>query len=362
MLGKQPRLIGIDLFRGLAIYAVVIVHTDEGITVLPPVWAWITNFSLFAVPFFLATSFYLSINKLYLSRGTYPLRSRLIRLLLPYGFWTALYLLYKVARYAAAREPSKLLNLFNDPLSLFFFGGAAFHLYFLPLLITGTFLLKFSEILIKREVPLKGLALIGIVCILIYELLLVSGSYPNNSSIPFQMPLASVFPAINSNPLLRWMLVELSYILRCLPYVLVGMCLFHPNTGNFWLKLPVRYALVPLFMFFICNVFGSHFLPQSVHEITRGYTALVAAIALSNCLKDRAIIRNIGLCSFGIYLIHLFFVEVFQSIAVHVYPDYFYYISTASLIVISITILLVSWVATILLMKRKSLSWIMFGN
>ncbi len=358
---RQQRLFGIDLFRGLAIYAVVIQHTDQGILVQPLVWSWIKDFARFAVPFFLATAFYLAIDKLYRSQSPYLLPSRLTRLLIPYSVWTFFYLLYKALKWTVAGESSKILGLFQDPLSLFFFGGAAFHLYFLPLLVTGTLLLKFSEFLIQRQVSWRELAIAGLSSVLIYEILLVSNYDPNGFNIPFQPLLATAFPSSDYNPIARWVLVELAYTLRCLPYILVGMLLLHPDARNCCLKLTDRYPFLWLLLFFICNAFGSLVLPQAVYEIARGYTALLAAIALSNYLKDYAPIGNLALCSFGIYLGHLFFVEIFQSVAVRVDPDYMYHINTATLIAISIIILLISWGTTLLLMRYKNLSRVMFG-
>lgn len=49
---KRQRLVGIDLLRGLAIYGVVILHTDQGIQLLPDAWLMIRQFAAFAVPFF----------------------------------------------------------------------------------------------------------------------------------------------------------------------------------------------------------------------------------------------------------------------------------------------------------------------
>ena len=152
---KKLRLTGVDMFRGIAVYAVVILHSDEGISVHPPIWEFIVKFSNFAVPFFLATSFYLAIKKLYISGSKYKLKPRLSRLLIPYGFWTLVYLLYKALKYLVDNELDRLNSLFQDPVALIFLGGAAFHLYFLPLLFAGTINVKISELLIKNNTKLK---------------------------------------------------------------------------------------------------------------------------------------------------------------------------------------------------------------
>jgi len=360
---QQKRLIGIDLFRGLAIFAVVILHIDEEIPIHPNFWSQITDFSLFAVPFFLAVSFYLAISKLYSSRNPYPLRSRLTRILVPYSFWSAFYLLYKVAKYAYVGESSKLLNLLNDPLSLIFFGGTSFHLYFLPLLAIGMLLVKSSEVLIKRNISLKGLCLISLASFLSYEILLMTGNeYQIGINIAFQNFLASVFPTGNSNPILRFVLIVIACIIRTLPYVLVSMLLSHPSSTEFRLKFMNGYPFIWLFVFLISNKFGSQILPQSLHEIIRGYSALLTAISFQSILKENYLIKNLGLCSFGIYLIHLFIVEIFQSIVKRVYPNYINQANTIMLIVASILVLLISWSITLLIMRNKKLSGILFGQ
>lgn len=360
---QQKRLIGIDLFRGLAIFAVVILHIDEGIPTLPHFWSQIADFALFAVPFFLAVSFYLAINKLYLSSNPYPLQSRLARILVPYSFWSAFYLLYKVAKYFSAGESSKLTNLFNDPLSLIFWGGASFHLYFLPLLAIGMLLVKASEFLIRKNISLKALFLISLVSFLSYEILLMTGNeYQIGINIAFQNFLASVFPAGNSNPILRWILIVIACIIRSLPYILVSMLLSHPSSTRFRLKFIDGYPLIWLFVFIIFNKFGSQILPQSLHEITRGYSALLTAISFQSISKENYLLKSLGLCSFGIYLIHLFIVEIFQSIAKRVYPNYINQANATMLIIASIVVLLLSWIITFLLMRNKRLSGILFGQ
>jgi surface polysaccharide O-acyltransferase-like enzyme len=358
---RQKRLIGIDLFRGLAIFAVAIVHTDGGIQAIPTGWSRITDFALFAVPFFLALSFYLAIDKLYASRNPYPLRSRLIRLLIPYSIWSAVYLFYKVVKYVIGGESSRLLNLFSDPLSLVCFGGAAFHLYFLPLLAIGTVLVKFSEWAIAKKISVAGLALLGLVSLLSYEALLMSGNeYQIAINQAFQTLVASVLPTGNLNPLWRWILVVVACTIRCAPYIVLSTILTHPAANKFRLNLVDKYPLLWLVVFLGLNIFGAQFLPQSGYEIARGYSALLAAISVSHVLKDNSSIESLATCSFGIYLIHLFVIEFFQSLAKRVYPDYIYHTNTPILLLMAIVVVAISWAITSLLMRNKRLSRILF--
>lgn len=358
---RQKRLIGIDLFRGLAILAVAILHVDGGIKVLPTGWSRITDFALFAVPFFLALSFYLAIDKLYVSSHPYPLRSRLIRLLVPYGIWSGIYLLYKVIKYSVTGEISTLVDLVGDPLSLICFGGAAFHLYFLPLLAIGTVLIKFVEWAISRKISLLKLALLFLVSLLGYEALLSSGNeYQLGVGRAFEPLMAAILPFGNYNPILRLILATAAWIIRCLPYVLLSSVLAHPSAHKFRRNLESKRPFLWLFIFLVLSVFVARFLPRSVYEVARGYSALLAAISISSILKHNYSIENLGTCSFGIYFIHLLIIEIFQSICKRVYPDYIFHVNSAFLLLAAIGAFGISWIITALLIQNKKLSRIIF--
>jgi surface polysaccharide O-acyltransferase-like enzyme len=360
---RQQRLIGIDLFRGLAVLAVAILHVVDGDSIaLVAGWRQITNFALFTVPFFLALSFYLAIEKLYLSPQPYSLRARLTRLLVPYLCWSTVYLLYKMIKYGAVGEVSKVVNVFADPLALICFGGTAFHLYFLPLLAVGTVLIKLLDLARFTSRSWQGLALFGLVSLLGYEILLSSGNeYQLAIGCAFQPLLAKVLPLGNTNPILRLLLAIVAWGLRCLPYICVGAILAHPNTSKFRLNLVERHPFLWGSLFIILNLCGDRFLPQSVYEVSRGYVALLAAIACSDRLKGNSQIASLGTCSFGIYLIHLLAIEIFQSLAKRIDPDYIYHVQAIVLLVAAIASLAISWLVTIWLMKNKRWSRMMFG-
>ena len=355
---KRPRLIGIDLFRVIAIYAVVILHSDGVVKVLPPFWLKIREFSLFAVPFFLAAAFYFAVNQIYASRSSYPLRSRLTRLLIPYACWSGVYVLYKVARYTIVGEPAKILEIVHDPLNLLFFGGAAIHLYFLSLLALGTLLLKLAEVLINKNVSFKALGWMTLASLLFYEgaiiliNILQNEPYYSNTLVRFPVPHLAGF-----NPFLRLALVIGFWLVKCLPYIALSMFLSHPKHRIFFSKLIDRYSFLWLVIFLDCNIFGSFILSNSVYEIARGYTALLAAIALSKYLQNNSFLQSLGQCTFGIYLIHPLFVEVLQPVAIRLYPDFVHHTSTAALVVASSVVFLLSWIATIKLTENKTLSF-----
>ncbi|MCW6037245.1 acyltransferase [Spirulina subsalsa FACHB-351] len=356
------RLTGIDLFRGMAIFGVVILHSDEGITVNLPLWTQMRIFASFAVPFFLALSFYLSCRKIYGSQGDYPLKARLTRLVIPYLFWTGLYLLYKLIKYALKGDFGQIVELGQDPIGLMVLGGAAFHLYFLPLLLMGTLAMKPLSPLTRHSRPV-WLGLLGLgVSLLLYHLLEVSGNnFVTQGGVAFQGVQRALGVDWHTSPLLRMLGVWVAWLLRCFPYIFMAMILASPKIYPKLERKNGLYCALVLVAFGGVNQWGGEFLPVVLYEWSRGYLGLLSAIALSPYLPSQGWLKNLGLCSFGIYLLHLFIVEALQMLENKIYTEGIFRHSSLNLLVFAAVVFTVSWLLTDWLMGRKILAKWMFG-
>jgi surface polysaccharide O-acyltransferase-like enzyme len=359
----RPRLMGLDLLRGLAMVAVILLHADEwgGVEKLPGSWPTWVELSNFAVPFFLAASFYLSVSKLIASpQQPFPLRTRLSRLMIPYVSWTVIYLVYKIIRYGLLGKLSLLQSLASDPILIIFVGGAGFHLYFLPLLMTGTALLKpLSGWLLKYLRGWVG-SLLLLVSIILYEGLIAT---KNTVDIASGIAFAGWFDsAITHNFLLRPLWVYLAWGVRCLPYIAFAVLLspwISKQLAGFrsWGAF-LGWAIV----FLGINLYGYRILPPGLLEVSRGYAGVFFAIALSYRLQPHPLIVSLGSCSFGIYLSHLLFLEVLQTVWIRLSPVTARSPSLGSLFgIIGLTFGL-SWGLTYILMQRRSLAKGLLGT
>jgi Acyltransferase family len=323
LVGKQrsPRLSGIDILQGAALLGVAFLHAGNG---KPSVgWAgFMTHFSSFAVPFFLATSFYLGAGKFYTSKTSSSLKSRLSRLLIPYGIWVLIYLLFNILKYAVSGRVDELGTIFRDPVNIIFFGSPAYHLYFIPLLLTGTVFSKGVEAMAKRWGNLQTLLLSFVASTIAYEVILVTGNgFELGSNVAFQTLSSGLELNIKQYSVLRIILVAIAWGFRCLPYVVLALLLQHPSIRKHLPSWNIYIAAITCLLFLIINAFGNQMLPIAVYEIARGYTALIFAIALSATLTENALIKSLGLCSFGIYLMHLIWMETSKTILGKIFPS-----------------------------------------
>ena len=340
---EKQRLVGLDLFRAIAAFAVVILHSDEGISSQPAGWSAILDFSGFAVPFFLAAAFYLVMRKICGEQKPIAWKPRLSRLLIPYGVWSLIYLGQNSLRFIAKHQPEKLQGLADNFLGLIFLGQSAFHLYFIPLLVAGLLLVWAIEPLLRRRFSLLTQVGFVVASLIVYQ--------------SYRLFVAS--PIAESSQAVTVALTVAGYAVRCLPYITIALLLNHATVRDRLLKLNGKDALLLLLAFGVINTVQPPLLLRSIHELLVGYSALLLALALSSLLRDNRVVTSLGYCSFGIYLMQLLWLDLCWSVLKRF--DLGSAPSTPVLLLVAALGFGLSWGMTALLMKQKRLSRVLFG-
>ncbi len=372
-MNKPIRLTGIDLCRGLAAFAVILVHSGDETWGIPITEQAIQFRYLFyfAVPFFLAASFYFATKKLPANISVSFWQKKINRIIVPYLLWSLVYLIFKFMIFFITNNTKQIQQLLSDPLAIVFFGAASYHLYFLPLLISGTWLLYFVNYFQQKQNSLALLSLFSILSLIVYHLLLISNNSFDLGSYTAFPGLLNLFPADSlSYYVARVVLVNIAWIVRCLPYffiaILVNQVLDKVNCQIFY----QQQTTILIFLIFLCinlvgknflpnavkciNLVGKNFLPNAVNEIAIAFLLLLFGISSSAQIKHNALSVNLGLCSFGIYLIHPFVKSFIEIILNRFLPQLTQNVSIISMLTYSILSFLVSWISFIL--KNKLFS------
>jgi surface polysaccharide O-acyltransferase-like enzyme len=389
----KSRFLGIDLFRGLAAFAVVMIHAggeivySESGTLTPDLWVRIfTQACQFAVPFFLATSFYFVVGKLLKSPEQFSwkdfLRSRVTRLLVPYFLWSFIYLAFRAVK--AIQTPDGLDQLLQDPIFLIFFGGSGIHLYFLPLLFTGSLLIpllhRFASFRVPFGLSLKQLSVSSfclLTCLVVYEWMFASGNffnlgancleYPLGCSVAFQSILKG--QAQQGNALLRWLATELAWMIRCCIYIFASAVLVHPVVQTYIKNLNSKHFWIWFMVFSIATIGGELewfkviYFPITLYEMGVSYGLFFCGLALSQSLPQSHWIEKMGGASFGIYLIHYLILVICAQVMMKLLgslipslPPVLFMIVLASICFI------LSWLLTELLSKQPLLKRSLFSG
>jgi peptidoglycan/LPS O-acetylase OafA/YrhL len=152
---SRPRLAGVDAMRWIAAVGVVVVHCGDK----QPAAEFVGKFFLnFAVPFFYAAGAYFLVRETLITGEQPRLATRLRRLLVPYVCWSAIYLGARLAKGVLLGSVEHRAPWSTEGWRVVFLGGAAVHLYFLPVLalglITGWLLAPVLRWLAKRPAGL----------------------------------------------------------------------------------------------------------------------------------------------------------------------------------------------------------------
>ncbi|WP_310483740.1 acyltransferase [Chamaesiphon sp. VAR_48_metabat_403] len=346
---NNQKLLGIELCRGLAAYAVILVHSGDenwGLATDPSAISFRLNF-YFGVPFFLAVAFYFLTAKPEIAYSAKFWRSRFDRIVIPYIIWTVIFLILRIIIFAASDRTDRLQELLTDPLSIVFFGGASYHLYFLALLLAGTSLILLVPLLQKLKVSNLGLLLLSILSAALYNWLEISGnSFHLGPDVAFKSLLTTWQIDLQAHPLLRLLLVEIAWLIKCLPYLCVSLLLHQIFKSKKISQQSIKIGSIGLLI--AINIGGQLLLPKSFKEIILAYTLLLVGISISSYFKHpivNNIIASVGACSFGIYLIHPLIMNIVKSLVDKISPELTNSISIPSMLALSIPCFVISWLS-----------------
>jgi peptidoglycan/LPS O-acetylase OafA/YrhL len=358
---NTQRLLGVDLFRGIAAYAVVFVHSGDESLGLPISQEAISLRMLFyfAVPFFLASAFYFITSKSEIDISQRFWRSRVDRILIPYASWSIIYLIFRSIFFFQSKQMDRLWDLLRDPLSIFFFGGASYQLYFLPLLFTGTFLTIIAKYMQKIHISYIFIGFFAIFSIIIDEWLIKSGNgFQLNPNTAFQNLIQTAGWQISSLPLLRFFLVQIAWLIKCFPYLFIGILLLPlfnqiKKWNSFYRSITMLSCGI---IFLLSGAATSIGIPEVLKNVLQAYSLLLLSIILSGYIQNSWFIESIGACSFGIYLIHPFSMLGVKLLLSKTFPILSSEVSIFSMLTISIASFSVSWIGIASMAKYKWIS------
>ena len=361
---QAQRLLGIDLCRGIAAYAVILVHSGDT-TWGVPVDETATTFRLafyFAVPFFLAAAFFFMVKKSGVGLSRRFWFSRVKRLAVPYLIWSGLYIVLRSSHAYFGAGVEAVRAYLDDPLALLLFGGASYHLYFLPLLFVGTLSILAVGCIERRQSPLifAGLSLVFLA---LSQLASSSGNgFQLGEYIAFEPLFSKAFGEANQPYLLRFFLVSLAWLLRCLPYAFMAKSLDRLIVvkGGAWVCC-LQLRMAGLFTFGLANALGSD-LPREVRAFCMAFGLLIFSLSISKYLKRFSTpIVSIGRCSFGIYLMHPIVMNLVKPAISKLDVGLSDRVTIASMLCISLSSFALSWLFTLALTQYKPLSKYVVG-
>ena len=374
----NSRYLGIDLLRGLAVLAVVMLHSgDKTWGIVSPGAQILRSWMNFPVPFFLATSFYFAARKLVSGKNKTQTKRNFIlarcqRMLIPLLVWTVIYVISKAGLYIVAGQMDNLEDLLKDPVSMIFLGGASYHLYFIPWLFWGSLLIPIFQRFEFHFTLFKSISFFIISCVL-SELIIDSGNgFLLGPNVAFQAMINNSFPELNQIVIIRLISVIIVWMITSLPYIFASIALnilivhgIKQNHNVSILSKQSRYLFQLFGVLLIISFISKLTLFTTVNKVSFAFALIISGLIISVLIRSKLstlIVSNLGDSAFGIYLLHPFILQ-FVELAVRksslVSMDN---VTVFSILTIAIPTFLISWLTVSILRTKQSFSQYAFGN
>jgi hypothetical protein len=286
---------GIDLTRGLASYNVVVAHSGFGLKVpMTPAADAFSGLTSFAVPFFLSTSLYFRADRT--GQNSAELKDRLLRLFFPYLIWSAIYLLAHLGKLLVLRQGHLIPALLRSIPEHLLCGSAAVHLYFFPLLATGTVLVYILQPFLSRVPRTALVALLVVAC---------AGAANFGAPVPFDTQGTLAQKTV-------WNLS--SWTFRNLPIAVAALLLARIATRSSLLSLPPAVTIASGIAVIVPMVPGlRNIVPHGAGDVWIGFSWLLLAFGISRWLPRSKAFNVIGATATGIFLVHHLVIEAIQT-------------------------------------------------
>lgn len=358
-MSQSTKLRGIELCRGLAAFAVILVHSGDKTWGIPIDNSAVVFRELFyfAVPFFIATYFYFATKKLPEHLFFSFWRKKLKRIAIPYLFWSAIFVSLRSLLSITSGNTEQLKQLWSDPLAIILFGKASYHLYFLPLLISGTLLLYSANYIVKHQNSFWIMCLGYLLSTVFYQWSIVSeNSFALGEYVAFSRLLNSLSSLTFIHSIIRIILVCFAWICKCLPYFFIALFLNHTFKINDYRGLYYRRtSLRLLFGFVLMNAIEEKLMLKAFTEVANAYLLLLFGISISQRISNAWLVDSLGICSFGIYLIHPFVKSIVEPIVTVFLPSVMSSVSITSMMTIAGCTFILSWLVVSLLRRYNFL-------
>lgn len=209
----------------------------------------------------------------------------------------------------------------------------------------------------KIHISYIFIGIFAIFSIIIDEWLIKSGKgFQLNPNTAFQNLIQTAGWEISSLPLLRFLLVQIAWLIKCFPYLFIGILLFplcnqiKKWNSSYRLTAIISCGIIFLFSGAVAISIG---IPEVLKNVLQAYSLLLLSILISGYIQKGWIFQSVGVCSFGIYLIHPFAMLGVKSFLPNILPSLSNEVSVLSMMTISIASFTISWIAISLMIRNK---------